>query len=634
MASSSDFLSEDQFACSICLDVFTEPVSIPCGHNFCKACITRHWENKAQCQCPLCSEKFKKGLKLCVNTGFREVVNNFKKHGVSNKNDVLVKPGQVPCDCCTGNKFKAFKTCLVCLASYCQTHLEPHQRVAALKKHKLTDPVQNLEANVCKKHNKMLELFCRNDRSRVCALCTEHRGHDTIPLEEEYEEKQGELEQKKMEVNGMIQERQKKILEITEGLAKKREQNNEANGNSVQVFTSLIVSMQQNLSGLVNAFEERQRAAEKQADVLVVELQREIMELQRSLTKLQKISKTEDHLQLIKRFLSITSTFPLTKDWSEVSISGQHCVQDLKRAIVQLQVTLAKEVQRAGQDFRACYDEFLAEETSEDKKMVHTDLENLPEGIKLDIIRQQYTVDMTFDPCSANDLLVFSEDFKAVQTPHIVWVNGSPQKFNRHAYVLGKRGFSRGRFYYEVQTARKTGWDLGIVRESLRGMKTIIPNPRTGVWVIRLRNNTKFTALNNVHVNLNMSEKPNRVGVFVDYEQRLVSFYDVDTVTLLYSFTDCLFSGKIYPFFSPGLPEDGVNGGPLVLSPDKKEDKKSNKKENKEEDKKSDKKENKEEDKTSDKKEDKTSVFFDWSFVVIFLAWISLITYHIIFNKG
>uniref|UniRef100_A0A4W6BW20 E3 ubiquitin-protein ligase TRIM39-like n=1 Tax=Lates calcarifer TaxID=8187 RepID=A0A4W6BW20_LATCA len=391
MASASSFLSEDQFLCSICLEVFTEPVSIPCGHNFCKACITKNWEGKNQCQCPLCNEKFNKGLKLRVNTGFREVVENFKKLRFISKNDVPAKPGQVPCDCCTGNKFKAFKTCLVCLASYCETHLEPHLRVAALKRHKLTEPVHNLENNVCKNHNRILELFCRNDLTRVCVLCTEHRAHDTVPLQEEYEEKKFQLEQKKVEVQEMIQERQKKIQTIKEVADTKGEDKNEAIANSLQ-------------------------------------------------------------------------------------------------------------------------------------------------------------------------------DSKQVRTAHIWWPNGIPQKFNRYAYILGKKGFSEGRFYYEVQVAMKTGWDLGVVRESIHGKRTFTQNPRNGAWIIKLRNNTKCTALNNTSVNLSLRTIPERVGVFVDYEKGLVSFYDVDTVTLIYSFTGCMFNEKIYPFFSPGPSEDGINGAPLVLS--------------------------------------------------------------------
>ncbi|XP_071326551.1 E3 ubiquitin-protein ligase TRIM39-like [Trachinotus anak] len=562
MASASSFLSEDQFLCSICLDVFTEPVSIPCGHNFCKTCIAKHWEGKKQCHCPLCNKKFNKGLKLCVNTGFREVVENFTKHRVISENDVLAKPGEVPCDFCPGNKFKAYKTCLVCLASYCETHLEPHQRVAALNRHKLTDPVQNLENKICKKHNWILDLFCRNDLTCVCVLCTEHSSHDTVLLKEEYEKKKAQLEQKKVEVKAMIQERQKKVQEIKEVEDTKRKDKEEALANSVQVFSTLVASIQRSMAELVGVIEEKQQAAERQAKMLVKELEKEIDELQKSSTKLEKISRTEDQLQLINSFLSFSSSCPRTKNWSDISISGQRHAEDVRRALVKLEVTLTKEIKRASQEFRVCCGKILDEKTDMVKKTPHTvtDLETLPEGVKLDTIRQQYAVDMTFDPCTANDLLLFSEDLKQVQTSHIWWfADEVPHKFDRYTYVLGKKGFSEGRFYYEVQATRKTGWDLGVVRESTRGKRTLNPNPKNGVWIIRLRNNNKCTALNNSTVNLPLLKKPERVGVFVDYEKRLLSFYDADTATLIYSFTGCTFNERIYPFFSPGPPEDGIN---------------------------------------------------------------------------
>ncbi|XP_026150179.1 E3 ubiquitin-protein ligase TRIM39-like [Mastacembelus armatus] len=568
MASASSLLSEDQFLCSICLDVFSKPVSIPCGHNFCKACISRHWQDKEECQCPLCNEKFNKKPKLCVNTTFRDVVENFKKLRVVAKNDLLVKPGQVPCDHCLGTKFKASKTCLVCLTSYCEIHLEPHRQVATLKEHKLIDPVLNLEKKICKKHNRMLELYCRNDCTRVCILCTEHRTHHTVPLEEEYEEKKVQLEKKKLEAQKMIQERQKKVQEINEIMQFKRKDKDEAVENSLLVFNNLVISTQSQLAKLLNVIEEKQKAAERQAEVLVIELEKEISALQRRVHKLECNSHIEDHLQFIKSFLSCSSSSPQTKNWSDISISGQLYVEDLRRAVVELEETLTKETERASQEFRVCCSKIIAEETIQKKAQPVTDLETLPEGVKLDTIRQQYTVDMTFDPHTANDLLLFSADSKSVRTSHLWWFeNEGMHRFNRYAYVLGKKGFSEGRFYYEVQAARKTGWDLGVVRESIRGSKTLTPNPRSGAWIIRLRNNTELKALNNTPVKLAFTKKPVRIGVFVDYEKGLVSFYDVDAATLIYSFTDCLFNERIYPFFSPGPSEEGVNGAPLLLSP-------------------------------------------------------------------
>uniref|UniRef100_A0A8D3BHB0 RING-type domain-containing protein n=1 Tax=Scophthalmus maximus TaxID=52904 RepID=A0A8D3BHB0_SCOMX len=60
--------SEDDFLCAICLDVFTDPVSTPCGHNFCKHCITTHWDMTVPSQCPMCKVVFDTRPELRVNT--------------------------------------------------------------------------------------------------------------------------------------------------------------------------------------------------------------------------------------------------------------------------------------------------------------------------------------------------------------------------------------------------------------------------------------------------------------------------------------------------------------------------------------------------------------------------------------
>ncbi|KAI3371344.1 hypothetical protein L3Q82_023555 [Scortum barcoo] len=122
MSAASCLLTEDQFLCSICLDVFTDPVSIPCGHNFCKTCITEHWNINVLCQCPNCKEVFYTRPELRVNTFISEMAAQFRqsaqqKASSSSSEQQVSKPGEVPCDVCTGTKLKALKSCLVCLAS-------------------------------------------------------------------------------------------------------------------------------------------------------------------------------------------------------------------------------------------------------------------------------------------------------------------------------------------------------------------------------------------------------------------------------------------------------------------------------------------------------------------------------------
>ncbi|KAM6936694.1 uncharacterized protein PEZ65_006750 [Lycodopsis pacificus] len=362
MATGGSFLSENQFQCSICLEVFTEPVSIPCGHNFCKACINRHWENNEWCQCPLCNERFNRGIKLRVNTGFREVVENFKEHHARADNNSLAKPGQVPCDCCLTNKFKASKTCLVCLTSYCETHLEPHLRVAALKRHKLTDPVHNLEDQICKKHNRMFELFCRNDQTYVCVLCTEHSSHDTVPLEEAFVDKKAQMGKKKAEVQESKHRRGKK------GQTKRKGKD--------KAMSNCVVSNQ-------------------------------------------------------------------------------------------------------------------------------------------------------------------------MQAPGIWWI---PNLLDSRD-VPGNMDVSEGRFYHEVQAEGFTSWDLGVVREPMRGTRTFIP--RNGNWVIRLGTDANCKARRNIPVHFFWIKEPKRVKVLVDFDNGSVAVYDADTGILGHIFTCCNFIDMVYLFYCP-----------------------------------------------------------------------------------
>ncbi|TNN25516.1 Pyrin [Liparis tanakae] len=71
----------------------------------------------------------------------------------------------------------------------------------------------------------------------------------------------------------------------------------------------------------------------------------------------------------------------------------------------------------------------------------------------------------------------------------------------------------------------------------------------------------------NLSVVLSLRSRPQKVGVFVDYEEGLVSFYDVKAAALIYSFTGCSFKKKLLPYFYPGLYHGGINSAPLVITP-------------------------------------------------------------------
>ncbi|XP_041925779.1 nuclear factor 7, ovary-like isoform X2 [Alosa sapidissima] len=175
-------------------------------------------------------------------------------------------------------------------------------------------------------------------------------------------------------------------------------------------------------------------------------------------------------------------------------------------------------------------------------------------------------VDVTLDPDTAHASLILSADGKRVRHGDTKQnVPDNLKRFSPVVSVLGKQGFSAGRFYYEVQVKGKTAWTLGVARESITRKGKISLSRKNGYWTIRLRNGTEYKALADPSVPLSLKEKPHRVGVFVDYEAGLVSFYDADCWYHLYSY-NVKFTEKLYPFFSPGLNDGGKNSSPFIIS--------------------------------------------------------------------
>ncbi|KAI4896777.1 hypothetical protein NFI96_020093, partial [Prochilodus magdalenae] len=532
MASSSSALSEDQLQCSICLDVFTDPVSTPCGHNFCMVCLKECWDTSPHCQCPVCKEEFSRRPELRVNTFISGLAAQFKKSVRVKSSRAPEKPPSRPkrvlCDTCTEVKLEAVKSCLDCGVSYCSDHLLHHKTTPRLQKHKLMEPVENLEDYICQKHERPLELFCRDDQTCVCQFCTEgdHKTHSTVPVEEESGEKKTQLRKKQTDVQQMIQDRLKKIEEIKQSVELNKKHTEKEKADSVEVFRALVHCIERSQVELLELMEENQRAAERQAEEFIKELEQEITELKRRDTELEQLSHTEDHLHLLQVYPSLCRP-PPTKDWTDLSISTHLSVETLRRALSQLQRSLDEE------------------------------MEKIPD-----------IMDVTLDPQTAHPYLILSDDGKQVRDGDTQQnLPDTPERFDYCVSVLGKEGFSSGRFYYEVQVSGKTEWDLGVVRESSNRKGELTAGPKNGYWFVCLRNETEYTALDSPSVPLSLKLAPQKVGVFVDYGEGLVSFYDVEARSHIYSFTGQSFNEEIYPVFSPCLNEGGKNSAPLIITP-------------------------------------------------------------------
>lgn len=197
--------TEEQFNCPVCLDLPNDPVTIPCGHSYCMACIKDYWSKddpKGNYSCPQCRRTFCPKPSLSRNTMLAEAVEQLRKSSMnqsvrgapssSSKPKGKLSSSAVQCDMCKGEQRAAVKSCLVCMSSYCQAHLKPHQTKKALKQHELIAPTGNLSEKICTQHKYLQEFFCRQCKVFICWLCTsnQHKGHESVSTKAERLEKQ------------------------------------------------------------------------------------------------------------------------------------------------------------------------------------------------------------------------------------------------------------------------------------------------------------------------------------------------------------------------------------------------------------------------------------------------------------
>lgn len=179
------------------------------------------------------------------------------------------------------------------------------------------------------------------------------------------------------------------------------------------------------------------------------------------------------------------------------------------------------------------------------------------------------TVDVKLDPATAHRRLVLCQELKEVKDggeDDGETNDDEPERFDFFGSVLGANCLTSGKSYWEVEVSNKNGWDLGVARGDASRKGTLVLNPENGYWATVHYEGENYAALTAPPRLLSLKQKPKKVGVFVDYEEGLVSFYDVMAQSHIYSFTQCSFGGSIFPYFSPHTKQEEKNAGPLVIS--------------------------------------------------------------------
>ncbi|XP_033937339.1 E3 ubiquitin/ISG15 ligase TRIM25-like [Pseudochaenichthys georgianus] len=339
MAQKGFELDRETFSCSICLDLLKDPVAIPCGHSYCMNCIQSYWDEedgKKPHSCPQCRQAFTPRPVLGKNTMLAALVEELKKTGPppAPADLCFAGPEDEACDFCSGRKLKALKSCLVCLASYCEKHLQPHYDSPKFAKHKLVEPSRSLQENICSRHDEVMKLFCRTDQQCICYLCSvdEHKGHDAVSAAAERTEKHKELEGSRQNIQQRIQDREKEVKLLQQEAEAINRSADKAVEDSEEIFSELIRVMEKRSSDVKQQVRSQQESEVSRVKELQEKLEHEIAELQRKDADLNQLSHTEDHIEFLHKYPSLSQPAE-SADSSSINIRPLRYFEDGTAAV-------------------------------------------------------------------------------------------------------------------------------------------------------------------------------------------------------------------------------------------------------------------------------------------------------------
>ncbi|XP_051747698.1 tripartite motif-containing protein 16-like isoform X1 [Ctenopharyngodon idella] len=529
-------ISQDEFLCPLCLALLKDPVTTSCGHSYCKSCITDFWDQEDQIRvysCPQCRQTFSPRPALAKNTVLAEVVEKMKKIKLSA--DCYAGAGDVQCDVCTGRKHKAVKSCLVCLESYCQKHLEQHESLLKGKRHNLTDATGRLQEMICQKHDKILEVFCRTDQKCICLLCTmdEHKNHDTVSAAAQRTEKQHQLKETQRSFQQRIQQREKDLQQLREAVESHKRSAQTAVEDSARIFTELIPSIERSRSEATQRIRDQEKTAVSRAEGRLERLEQEINDLRRRDAELEQLSHAQDHIHFLQSFQSLSAP-PESTDVNDDLFSSLSSFDGVRESVRQLRDKL---------------EDFCKEELK--KIFDRVSFPNIVPRTRNDFL--QYSHQLTLDLNTVNKLLHLSERNRVItNTDTKQWYPQHPNRFDYYAQVLCRESVCDRRCYWAIEWSGDV--DISVSYKSIsrkgRGDECVFGyNDQS--WSLYCSPSRYSFYYNKIETKLPVrSIISSRIGVYVDHSAGTLSFYSVsgDTMSLIHT-VQTTFTKPLYPGF-------------------------------------------------------------------------------------
>ncbi|XP_075199811.1 E3 ubiquitin/ISG15 ligase TRIM25-like [Anomaloglossus baeobatrachus] len=292
----SAILSEE-LLCSICLTLYTDPVTLRCGHNFCRECIDRVLDTQdgsGDYSCPECREEFKERPTLKRNITLCNVAERFLSSQPHQEEITGIR-----CTYCIHSPVPAVRSCLHCEASLCDNHLRVHSKGP---EHVLTDPSTSLENRKCSVHKKILEYYCTEDAACICVYCSaeEHRGHRVEMLDEAFEKKKKNL---RNVLQKLITNR-KKTEERVQSLEENRRKAQDKASGEAEKVTALFKDIRRRVDDLekkvLSEISRREQQMSQSLSDAIQKLEIKKDELSRKMRHIEELCNMTDPLTVLQ----------------------------------------------------------------------------------------------------------------------------------------------------------------------------------------------------------------------------------------------------------------------------------------------------------------------------------------------
>ncbi|KAG8431579.1 hypothetical protein GDO86_018123 [Hymenochirus boettgeri] len=517
-----------EVTCCICMNIYKDPVTLPCGHNYCLECIQRTWDSQEHIDerpsCPECRQTYRRRPELTKNVRLRNIAEYMVSETTKHETSGII------CSYCD-SPVPAAKTCVLCEVSLCDNHVSLHSKS---KEHVLTEPTASMEKMKCSVHKKILEYYCTDDSVCICVSCClagAHRGHTVELLEEASEKKKDKL---KNLLQYMIPKRDK-IEEDLENQQKSKAKIQKKSAAVKQRIASLFIKIKEYLEAL-----EKQMVSEisQQEEKLVLPFSNLIQQLEEQKNKLSNIIRDIEEMCKMDEPLTVLQC----EEWDRSSIFDYVKGRGKDDVI---------EIQYVGD-----------QEEYEIKESLFTGLSELVPAVKERWVCGQKVMDMVLDVNTLDNNGRVSEDLKVVR--FLKTDQGfleTLELFNCNE-VLSTRGFNSGRHYWDVQGSELGKWCVGV---SYAGVDREEENSLTGMnnksWGLYQTNSKWFMGMlsgENQYFIMHNSRKwllsdispGGRFRISLDFDLGLLSFYEVNyTLRHLHTFS-ATFTEPLHAAFS------------------------------------------------------------------------------------